>query len=267
MTDLQRSIFGSLADWASKHEDVWTHGLVFGPSTKRAFNAFMEGDRELFLDRSRNWCYLGTSDGCVMRIAPAGWVNPGALEAAVELACEAVLPTHPTHIALSAAAAQAAAVSIALTADASVQRVADAALRGARLGDAIGREKARVVPQPEAEPRLELALELAEKAADPFEAGQLIQRTIGTHFHATEALSAAMGIFVAADGDPRDTIIAAASTGGDTDTIACIAGALAGALRGIDAVPADWVEQVEAANEVSLSDIAKDVFAYVEAHR
>jgi len=257
----------ALAEWAANNEDVWTHGLVFGPSTKRAFQAFMKGNHELFLDRSRNWCYLGTSDGCVMRVAPAGWVNPGELEAAVELACEVVLPTHPTHIALSAAAAQAAAVSAALVEGATVSSVADAALRGARLGDTIGREKARVVAQPETEPRLELALELAAKAGDPLEAGLLIQRTIGTHFHATEALSAAMGVFVAADGDPRDSIIAAASTGGDTDTIASIAGALAGALRGIDAVPVEWVALVEAVNDISLSNLADEVNAYVEGHR
>jgi len=257
----------TLADWASRNEHIWTHGLVFGPSTKRAFQAFIKGDRTLFLDRSRDWCYVGTSDGAVMRIAPAGWVHPGDPDAAAALACEAVLPTHPTHVALSAAAAQAAAVSIALTEDATVSRVADAALRGARLGDEIGREKARVVPQPEAEPRLELALELAEKAADPLEAGQMIQRTIGTHFHATEALSAAMGIFMAAKGDPRDAMIAAASNGGDTDTIASIVGALAGALQGIDAIPEKWVEQVEAVNAISLTNLADRVVAYVEAHR
>ncbi|MBN2556828.1 MAG: ADP-ribosylglycohydrolase family protein [Anaerolineales bacterium] len=257
----------ALADWASRNEAVWQHGLVFGPSTKHAFATFMDGNRDFYLDRSRTWCYQGTSDGAVMRIAPAGWVCPGDLEAAVELACEAVLPTHPSHVALSAASAQASAVAEALTEKADVSSVADAALRGARLGDVIGRKKARVVAQPETEPRLELALELAEKAGDAFEAGLRIQRLIGTHFHATEALSAALGIFVAAKGDPRTAMIAAATTGGDTDTIASITGALAGALRGIDAIPAEWVEQVEAVNGISLTAVAEDVVAYVNAKR
>lgn len=255
----------TLAAWAAENEAVWQHGQVFGPSTKRAFQAFMEGDRELFLDRSRTWCYLGTSDGAVMRIAPAGWVHPGDVEAAAELACQAVLPTHPTHVALSAAAAQAGAVARALADDADVTAVTDAALQGARLGDSIGRKIARVVAQPEAEPRLEIALELAHKAGDAFEAGLLIQRAIGTHFHATEALAAAVGIFAAAKGDPKTAIIAAASTGGDTDTIASITGALAGAFKGIDAVPAEWVEQVEAVNRISLADVAREVVEFVRA--
>ena len=37
----------------------------------------------------------------------------------------------------------------------------------------------------------------------------------------------------------------AAVTSGDSDSIACIAGAFAGAYHGIDAWPVDWVERIE----------------------
>ena len=39
----------------------------------------------------------------------------------------------------------------------------------------------------------------------------------------------------------RDCVLAAVNLGGDTDTTACVAGALAGAMYGFDAIPEDWV--------------------------
>jgi ADP-ribosylglycohydrolase len=56
-------------------------------------------------------------------------------------------------------------------------------------------------------------------------------------------------VFVAAGGDPLDTVSAGASIGNDSDTIAAMAGSLSGALRGIDAVPADLFATVKAVNE------------------
>jgi ADP-ribosylglycohydrolase len=36
-------------------------------------------------------------------------------------------------------------------------------------------------------------------------------------------------------------VIAAIELGGDTDTVACVAGALAGAIYGVQAIPSRWV--------------------------
>ncbi len=41
------------------------------------------------------------------------------------------------------------------------------------------------------------------------------------------------------------TIMYAISTGGDTDTIASMAGAIAGAYYGIEAIPRRWIEHCE----------------------
>jgi len=42
------------------------------------------------------------------------------------------------------------------------------------------------------------------------------------------------------------TVIYAVLLGGDTDTIASMAGAIAGALYGIDCIPAEWTDACEA---------------------
>ncbi len=43
----------------------------------------------------------------------------------------------------------------------------------------------------------------------------------------------------------EDTIIEAATAGGDTDTIAAMAGAIAGAYHGVSAIPSRWVDKLE----------------------
>ncbi len=63
-----------------------------------------------------------------------------------------------------------------------------------------------------------------------------------------ESVPAAVGIFVAAGGDPLETVVGGTNIGNDTDTIAAMAGSLAGALHGIEAVPADLFATVKAVN-------------------
>jgi len=58
---------------------------------------------------------------------------------------------------------------------------------------------------------------------------------------------AALYCFLRSPGSFRDTVCLAASAGGDTDTIAAIAGALSGALNGVEAIPKQWLEGLERA--------------------
>jgi ADP-ribosylglycohydrolase len=65
---------------------------------------------------------------------------------------------------------------------------------------------------------------------------------------AAQTLAVALGMLVAADGDLRQTIIGCVNYGRDNDSYASVAGAIAGALRGTPAIPADWRTTVEVAN-------------------
>lgn len=56
-------------------------------------------------------------------------------------------------------------------------------------------------------------------------------------------LAAAKWAFVTTD-NFRDCILAAANLGGDADTIAAVAGQLAGAKYGMSGIPSDWVEKL-----------------------
>ncbi|MFF4208375.1 ADP-ribosylglycohydrolase family protein [Streptomyces sp. NPDC001796] len=57
---------------------------------------------------------------------------------------------------------------------------------------------------------------------------------------APEAVALAFGAYVAAGGDFRESVLAAVNMGRDADTTAAVAGALAGATRGIAAIPRGW---------------------------
>jgi len=50
-------------------------------------------------------------------------------------------------------------------------------------------------------------------------------------------------------------VLRAANTNGDSDSIACIAGAISGAYLGVNAIPANWVERIERSEYlIDLSD-------------
>jgi ADP-ribosylglycohydrolase len=72
-----------------------------------------------------------------------------------------------------------------------------------------------------------------------------------------EMIPAALAVCYVAKDDPAAAIIGAANLGRDADTIASIAGELMGALHGVDALPAEWVEQVERLNpEPDMAEMA-----------
>jgi len=60
------------------------------------------------------------------------------------------------------------------------------------------------------------------------------------------------------------TVIYAVSLGGDTDTIASMAGAIAGACYGIECVPAEWSDACEGTN--TAKQFADKLFQIVSAN-
>ncbi|NBE55216.1 ADP-ribosylglycohydrolase family protein [Streptomyces boluensis] len=61
---------------------------------------------------------------------------------------------------------------------------------------------------------------------------------------APEAVGLAFGAFAAARGDFREAVLTAVNMGRDADTTAALAGALAGAVRTVTAIPAHWATAI-----------------------
>ncbi|MGW5209849.1 ADP-ribosylglycohydrolase family protein [Streptomyces sp. NPDC004051] len=61
---------------------------------------------------------------------------------------------------------------------------------------------------------------------------------------APEAVALAFGAYAAADGDFEQAVLTAVNMGRDADTTAAVAGALAGATRGVHAIPEAWAAAI-----------------------
>lgn len=61
-----------------------------------------------------------------------------------------------------------------------------------------------------------------------------------------------------------EAILGAVNHGGDADTIAAIAGSLAGAKFGYDKIPKEWICQLNSEVKIFLNNFINFAFAYVQ---
>ncbi|XP_031555114.1 ADP-ribose glycohydrolase ARH3-like [Actinia tenebrosa] len=88
---------------------------------------------------------------------------------------------------------------------------------------------------------------------------QKVKETFGNGIRAEQAVPAAIFAFLFKGTDSvKECIHFAISLGGDTDTIASMAGAISGAYLGLQAIPESWKEKCEASKEAI--DFADKVF-------
>lgn len=86
--------------------------------------------------------------------------------------------------------------------------------------------------------RLDAALVRPDRVADPCLA-------TGAGWIAEEALATAVLCFLLFMDEPVAALGRAAATSGDSDSIACLAGAFAGAAYGFDVWPTEWAQRIE----------------------
>jgi len=112
------------------------------------------------------------------------------------------------------------------------------------------------------------ALALARECGDyaPFRARYYAEHLLpGTNqADSRETTPVALALFWLARGDPRTTVIYGANFGRDADTIASMAGALAGAWRGASAFPPEWVEKVKASSPRDHHRAAADLVQVIQ---
>ena len=237
-----------------------------GPTSKKAIEKLMGLSIDNRLD------YVATdnasaTNGAGMKSWVAGVFNPGNIEKAVSDAIIMCKVTHDNPIALSAASAVAAAVSIAMVNDSSISDVLEAGI----YGSIIGLEKSKQFCKPSAgasvERRLKMAASIGINYAHDFD--QLLKEMadlVGTGLNANEAIPAAFGFFLAAKGNPMKAIYMGVNCGYDTDTIAAIAGAISGAYSGTSSFHEEHVSLIESVNEFNIKKTAEEVYQFICNH-
>ncbi|MGK5740090.1 ADP-ribosylglycohydrolase family protein [Micromonospora sp. URMC 103] len=228
---------------------------LLGPSTRAAVAAVAAGRP---LEEAGRF---GTTNGAAMRITPVGIAVPATdLDLLVDRVVEASWVTHNTGVALAGAAAVAAAVSAGLDgADAATATAT--AVRAARLASGRG----NWVAAADIATRISWATELVA-GRTPEDAADLIYHLVGTSVATQESVPAAFAVLAVHPDDPWQACLLAASLGGDTDTIAAMVGAIAGAGHGVDSFPGAARETIEKANHLPLTDLATGLLA-LRQHR
>jgi ADP-ribosylglycohydrolase len=195
---------------------------LLGPSTKRALTALAGGADP---EESGRW---GDPHGAAMRIAPVGvLVPPEPLDRLVDRVSEVSRPTHNTGVAIAGASAVAAAVSTGVeggTFDDALDAAVLAARQGARCG--------AYVAGADVATRIVWAVDTVRGAGSEARALDAIAYLVGTGIATQESVPAAFALLALAPDDPWRVCLAAANLGGDTDTVAAMAGAMGGALHG-----------------------------------
>jgi ADP-ribosylglycohydrolase len=221
--------------------------------------------------------------GGAMFAWPVGAANAGDPRGAYNEAV-AFFAAQTYSFGLEQAAVMAAAMAAALSPGASAQTVVDAALSMARdatremirvaigaLSPGADRDtdipaiRAAVRPLHHKRTHVSDTRELEVPAAETQRASN---RGLESRLHTSEELPVALALLLRAEGEPRECVCAGAEYGEDADSIAAMAGSLAGALRGVDEIPADWRSYADAQNHRDYTAMAESfVETLREIHR
>lgn len=250
----EQLIKNALIEW-SKHSMFFDR--FAGPTTRLAIYEF-EG-KEVDKSSKIKLATRQATNGSAMRISPIGLMNPGNLDAAIDNAAKVTMLTHDNYLSISGACAVAAAVSKAMMDDADIYNVVRAGLYGAVEGEKIGKRLARDVAGPSVVKRMEVALEIGFGKGTSKEKTKDIAEKIGTGLHISETVPSAFGIFAANNGDAMNTIISCVNAGYDTDTLATVAGSIAGTLRGAQAFPEHFLSTLEEVNGFDIKELASGI--------
>jgi len=208
-------------------------GYLLGPQDQIIYNLLKDGLPPWEVGRYAAWpAFIGTSK----MIVPVGMINAcrpdEAARDALEVSRIKDVQGRPGNFALEVSAAIAAATAEALRPSATVDSVIAVAL--AQLPEEARKEVERGVGWAKSARHWKELRPLFEKAYE----GRPIS-------NAVEVLSGGLACFYLSRGQPREAILYAVNLGRDTDCKGYVAGSLAGAMAGIEALPKEWVETVE----------------------
>lgn len=234
--------------------DAWLYvGRGVGASTRAAIMRYRDG---------LPWDQAGvpsSGNGAAMRAAPLGLLHTHDLDALRRDARLASIVTHNDPAAVASAVVISAGVGY-LTCCPTGTATPEAFLTA--VTDAL----VGVDDYPYMVPHLERRMTLGQRLT---EVGELLNASPEEAFSVThnggfvfESLPAAIWAFLANLESPTAAILSAVNGGYDADTVAAMAGALAGAYHGVSGFPHDWVWPLEFAD--GLAGWADEILAMTE---
>ncbi|MFT4029220.1 MAG: ADP-ribosylglycohydrolase family protein [Protaetiibacter sp.] len=197
------------------------------------------------------------SDGSAMRVAPIGAYCAGD---PIEAARLAGIDAQVSHARDGIWCGQAVAAAIA------------AATATASWRDVVAAGRAAVPDDSWSRRMIDRAIAIATGPGTRDERLDLLEERIAIHHYpwadvAPEATALAFAVFAVAEGDYVESVLNGVNIGRDADTIAAMAGGMAGALHGVETIPAEWRARIavlrgsciEAMAGVVLSELADEL--------
>jgi ADP-ribosylglycohydrolase len=195
--------------------------------------------------------------GAAMYMAPVGIANAGDPGRAYAEAID-IAGAHQSSYGREAAGVFAAAVACAMDARATVNTIVATCAELARDGT-----RDAIIAVCQAASGLSDTIAQAgviRSAVTPFDSVGPDYRRPGldarrpSRTRSIEELPVALGMVVAAGGDYRRSVLGGVNYGRDSDSIATMSGAIAGALNGASCIPAPWLEAVATGSRIDLAE-------------
>ena len=255
-TLIRTSGYATIDDWADDWLARWDE--IFGPKQNRFFLSVLHTARRLRVQGEPRMAALGNipCSSSAMCIAPVGLVNAcnPAQAAAQATHLASLINVQDAGFCQDGAAIVAAAVAAACRPDATVQSIVQEA----------------VAPIPATSGARMLAG--VQQALDAIRGRDYAAFRGYAHEHrdrffqvrkanSLETVPLTLALFSLADGDVERCVTYAANFGGDTDTMAAMAGAIAGAFRGVGAIRTDWLDKVKRNADQDQEELARGLTA------
>ena len=195
----------------------------------------------------------GTTNGAAMRAPPIGWIiESHNIKKICESAYLSSSITHGTDVAISGACAVAEAVSTALDGY-SRERIIENALNAAEIGERYG---------------VKIGYRLRKRLGEILEDERSLEEIAKEFCYSIETIDTVPLVMASLKERKnfKETLIDLVSLGGDTDTMAAIAGSILGAEGGLKGIPKEWIKKVDRLTvrinerELDLEEMAKRLF-------
>lgn len=232
----------STSNWRGSDYDGWLVGLKPLYSNKEIENTCITALGKGIKGRLSKPINTSSTCGAVIRVAPVGLFTE-TRDDAFELGQRIGAITHGHPTAINSAGAMALLIFNIIEG----MEIMDASL------DVIEKLKESQDAE-ECIEQLELAIELYNKKEGHMRA--LTQ--LGTGREAIETLAIGLYCALTYQDDIVEALILAANHSGDSDSTSAVTGNILGAYLGKDALPEDWVEQLELADEIE--EMASDLY-------
>lgn len=243
-----------ILEWADRVKGKYASPL--GPSTERALKAIRNGADIQISGR------YGNTNGSAMRISPVGIIHGlrgSECEEMVKDVYLTCLPTHNTTVCVSSAAAIAWGVALCIRGEQNIDFIVKETMRAAEIGEKYGYP----IVAPSIPKRIEVIYDMVKKSKDPKDTMKKLYDYFGGGDLAADSVPVAIGLFALGKGNVKSVNEYCVNFGGDCDTNAAMAGAMAGAYSGVDMVPDLWKKTIKEVNNVDFENFAHQIIDLV----